>query len=301
MLDEVLTYARGGGASFIKGLGNAASNNPLPTLLIGVGAAMFLSGKGRMDSVPTGFADLFRRSHEDERGSAQPYDSAKRPGHARSSMVDEAGRAVGHAAKSAVSGVRDAASSAVEGVRDAASSAVSGVSEAVSAVGSTISDATTRAGEGAADVVSGVRHKAVAAGESVGAFAGSSLGAAGEEAIHLRDEARRVSLDMRDRAAKFAEEQPLIVAAAGLALGALIAAALPRTRAEDDLMGETSDTVKHAASEVASEQIDEVATGAGTVVEEIKGAISGQGITAKAAADAVRDMGERVKTAVAGS
>src|SRR3954468_16707354 len=49
MLDEVLSYARAGGAEFLRGLGNAASANPMPTLLIGLGAAMFLTGKGRVD------------------------------------------------------------------------------------------------------------------------------------------------------------------------------------------------------------------------------------------------------------
>ena len=51
LVDEVLTYSRGGGASFVKGLGNAASANPLPTVLIGLGALMFLTGKGGLSSV----------------------------------------------------------------------------------------------------------------------------------------------------------------------------------------------------------------------------------------------------------
>ena len=50
MLDEVLSYARAGGGDFLRGLGNAASANPMPTLLIGIGAAMFLTGKGRVDT-----------------------------------------------------------------------------------------------------------------------------------------------------------------------------------------------------------------------------------------------------------
>ena len=32
MLDEVLSYARAGGGDFLRGLGNAASANPMPTL-----------------------------------------------------------------------------------------------------------------------------------------------------------------------------------------------------------------------------------------------------------------------------
>src|SRR6266508_1233664 len=47
VLDEVMTYSRGGGADFLRGLRNAGAANRIPTLLIGAGCAMFLSGKGR--------------------------------------------------------------------------------------------------------------------------------------------------------------------------------------------------------------------------------------------------------------
>ena len=86
---------------------------------------------------------------------------------------------------------------------------------------------------------------------------------------------------MRDRAVRLAEEQPLIVAVAGIALGAILAAALPRTKVEDDLMGETSDTIKDAASEVASEQISKISSEADQVVDKIKETVSEHGLTAE--------------------
>ena len=49
LLGEVLSYARAGSADFLSGLGSAASANPMPTLLIGLGAAMFLTGEGPID------------------------------------------------------------------------------------------------------------------------------------------------------------------------------------------------------------------------------------------------------------
>src|SRR5690242_21240559 len=45
MLDEVLSYARGGGAGFARALTNAARENPIPALLIGAGCALFLAEK----------------------------------------------------------------------------------------------------------------------------------------------------------------------------------------------------------------------------------------------------------------
>src|SRR5262245_23241911 len=46
MLDEGLSYAKSGGGNFLLGLGKSAAANPLPTLLISTGCALFLSGKG---------------------------------------------------------------------------------------------------------------------------------------------------------------------------------------------------------------------------------------------------------------
>ena len=47
-----------------------------------------------------------------------------------------------------------------------------------------------------------------------------------------------------DRIATLMHEQPIVLGAFGLALGAVIGAALPRTDAEDRVMGATSDQVK---------------------------------------------------------
>ena len=56
--------------------------------------------------------------------------------------------------------------------------------------------------------------------------------------------------------AEFFQEQPLLLAGIGLALGALLGASLPGTGTEDRLMGETSDATKAEAKEVAEQQLD---------------------------------------------
>ena len=48
IIDEVMTYSRRGGTDFLRGLTHAAAANPIPTLLIGAGCAMFLSGRFRL-------------------------------------------------------------------------------------------------------------------------------------------------------------------------------------------------------------------------------------------------------------
>jgi ElaB/YqjD/DUF883 family membrane-anchored ribosome-binding protein len=53
---------------------------------------------------------------------------------------------------------------------------------------------------------------------------------------------------------KFMQEEPLVVAGLGIALGALVGALLPATEIENRAMGETSDQLKRDARAVAREQ-----------------------------------------------
>lgn len=51
-------------------------------------------------------------------------------------------------------------------------------------------------------------------------------------------------------------EQPLALGAIGLAVGAMLAAAAPRTRQEDELMGEARDRLAEKAAAAGKEQVD---------------------------------------------
>ena len=88
------------------------------------------------------------------------------------------------------------------------------------------------------------------------------------------------------------------MAAAGLAIGAAIAAVLPRTRTEDALLGETSDAVKDTIAGAASEQFHQAKEATGRVVEEVKHVAEKEGLSATAAVDMVRDIGKKVKNVV---
>ncbi len=271
MLDEVISYSRGGGASFLKGLGNSASQNPLPTLLIGVGAAMYLSGKGRADSIPDGWSRLFSRG---KGGASQ----------AREQRFGTAGSAAPmHAGTDTESAVTTAARSTAAGAKHAAAS-----------VGSAISDASDQVVSAAETAATGVAHAARD-------LAGTAVDAASEQADHLAAQLRQKSDDLRTSAAKLAQEQPLIAAAAGVALGALIAALLPRTSFEDEVMGEESDAVKSAAGEFVAEQVDAAVAEAGAVAEEVKASIAAHTAAPEEAAGIAKEFGRRIETAVGGS
>jgi hypothetical protein len=54
----------------------------------------------------------------------------------------------------------------------------------------------------------------------------------------------------------FCREQPMLLTGLGIAVGALAGALLPTTEAENRFMGETSDSVKERAQDLASEQVE---------------------------------------------
>jgi hypothetical protein len=82
--------------------------------------------------------------------------------------------------------------------------------------------------------------------------------------------------------------QPLALGAIGLAIGAGIAAALPNTHIENAYLGETSETLKSRAADIAGQQIEKATKLTGDVVEATVDGARKEGLTmddAKAAMD----------------
>jgi hypothetical protein len=88
--------------------------------------------------------------------------------------------------------------------------------------------------------------------------------------------------------------QPLALGAIGLAIGAGIAAALPDTDIEKSYLGETSETLKSKAAEIAGQQIDKAATVAAAVVETAADEARRQGLTIDGAKAAMDDLSGKV-------
>jgi len=104
------------------------------------------------------------------------------------------------------------------------------------------------------------------AGENVSAASGSAADRAREFGAKARDAGRRA----QDRAKTVVDEQPLTLALAGLALGALIGAVVRSTPQERELMGEASDRVKAQARQKLREGVDEAQDVAGRTLETVR-------------------------------
>ncbi len=101
--------------------------------------------------------------------------------------------------------------------------------------------------------------------------------------------------DAQERALRLAEEQPVTLVIAGIALGALLGAAFRSTPAESRLMGEASDRVKDQATNLAEQGINEAAAAAGRTYDAVKEEAQEQGLTTEDAANITGSVTERVK------
>jgi hypothetical protein len=98
----------------------------------------------------------------------------------------------------------------------------------------------------------------------------------------------------RDSLTELFRAQPLALGAIGLAIGAGIAAALPKTAVEDAYLGEVSQTVKTQAAEIGGQQVEKATALASDVVEAASAEARKQGLTPDGAKAAVDDITGRV-------
>lgn len=151
-------------------------------------------------------------------------------GSSMSSRID--GRSMGDAMGDAAS---EAGSRAREGM-DALRSRASELGGAVSNAMSQTRDAAHRTSQSLSDAADATRARAAQVSEAT----------------------RRGAEKLRSGYDQLVNEQPLALGAIGLALGAVLAAAAPRTRQEDEWMGSSSDRLKDDAMRAGEDKLQEV-------------------------------------------
>jgi len=290
VVDEVLTYSRVGGSSFMRAFGDAVRENPIPSLLIGAGCMLFVSEKvgGRFlpwsdgggrpnrydeEDAATGYpstsGDMSRSSGRTGSMADGASSVAERVGESAQKMTSGAAGSTGSAARSAADSIQSGARAAAEAARQAAASVTGTVAAATDAVRATsqgLSDQATgaarRLAHGAQDAVGAVRD-----------YSSSYGGRISETADRTRRQARDVARHSKETAASFISEQPLLCAAIGVAVGAAIATMLPPTETEDEWIGEASDAVKGAAGGFEAESFGNAKDAAGQAADRVEDAV----------------------------
>lgn len=282
-VNDLGDMVRDQGGDLGRRVSQTVGRNPAAVAVVGVGLAWLILGKDRTQT--TGVADRSSRQGPGRGGvatgrSQRDTDVWTPAGHASEGLPSwyrnaesvpdrhTNGHGVGQGGKSTGNG--ETSGGMAGRVRDAAGSVRHAISDAAGNWGETASDLTARLSEGLDDLSEESRSRVVSA----------------RRAAH---EARLSSEAMMNkgvrRASTFYEDQPLVMGAFAAALGAAFGAALPHSRVEDDVMGDSRDRVVAAAETVLREERDKAMATARKV---------GQTVASEVRSD-VKDMGSTVE------
>jgi ElaB/YqjD/DUF883 family membrane-anchored ribosome-binding protein len=215
--------------------------NPVPAALIGVGIGWLVMSSGSKE----------RRS--DDRSSFQPRYQAGEDYAYRPAGWQDTGRESGEEG----------------GLADRARQAASSVKDKAQRLGEEVRDRAESWAEGARDKAEAWRGEA---GERAEGWR--------REGPHLAEEARYRAQQAEEGLARMMRENPLAVGAAAVAVGAAIGLVLPRTRQEDELMGEMRDQLVDRAQEAAGKVKRVAEAAAQEAVETTREEAGRQGLTA---------------------
>lgn len=300
VIDQVVGAVSRHGGDVGRNLGRTVRDNPLPLILTGVGLAWLMASSGEREprlpryreeddwdsprdrslAAPDYGTDRFGAASDTDpmvSGSVygDPYYADSEAGAYETTGTAPLGsdRSAGYDASAG------SESSSGPGVRERAAAAAGGVSASASAAAGRVSGTATGAYESARERAARLRDSASHLRDSAGrrlhdasdrAARGyhttqERMWAAADEARRWSDRNRRVVQDSLEDAI---EEQPLVLGALALAVGAAVGGALPRTRTEDEWLGAESDRLKRAARETAERQAEKAMAVAGAVVDE---------------------------------
>ena len=245
MFHRISDYARRNGSEFSRNLVDTVARNPVPTMLTAIGIGWMLY--------------QYNRPHEKYRvGSAGTPDENSRWSAAQH-RTEQLSESVAHR----VDQLRDSVGQRTEQLRDSSDQRIDQLRESVGHRAEKI----RQTGSAARDSLSATKDSLkTKASDLKGKFETSASGLkhrVSETSASLRDRAshlRQASQRQAQRASEgfhyMVEEQPLVLGAVGIALGALIGAALPSTRREDRLMGGVSDRAADEATAAANEALE---------------------------------------------
>ncbi len=271
LLDEVMAYGKGTGSDILSIAGRAARDNPLPVLLVGAGLALFAFSRDGGDG------SRRARRGGDDRDDA----SYGRGGFGREERDD----------------VFDTASAMASSVRDTASAGMESAREGLARVGEAVSDAAGSVGEMAGSLY----RRTTGTGETVGETVSHATDKARRMLHHRGEDVAQFGSRTRRRVRDALEEQPLAVAAIGLAIGAALGALLPRSRTEDELMGDAAERTRETARHMAEAGYRQARDVVEDTMRHVTDELSERGLSTDAVREAAAAAAEKARRAAMGS
>jgi len=294
MVDQAMTYFKeGGGVDFSRNLARSVRDNPVPVALIGIGVGWLMlsgsrSGRGRSEDWRRHEHDFYGRrdargdiygrsaaglsSDADVYGStpyaAAAYDDLATKAHEAGSRVerttDESEEDYHdrvYAAKGTVVGITRQVGEAAATFRDRVEQAITGAAERVRQMGRQVGAMAGEAASSAGAIAGGVSDRGQSGLRTVYGYGTSAASGVREGADYAVSQAR----DIGSRTAGYVQDQPLLLGALGLAVGAALGILLPASRYERQMIG----NVRHELRGSAGEMVRDVQHRAARVAEAV--------------------------------
>lgn len=263
-----------------RNLGQAITRNPLPVALTAIGLVWLIVSSGRdeyedydrsRNSGKKLYEEDFVGTRSEESGARRPYGTAAITGFykPRRSLTERVSGAAGNAyeaAKSAVDPALERARAAGESIAGSARDAVGAATEHADDAGHGASNRMRRAAGAARDYAEGALESGREAVEAVGDRARHARDRVTHRAHEAADRAGHYRRQGRRQAEMMVRDHPLLLGFAALTVGAGIACMLPRSRTEDEYLGEYSDR----AWDLARDEAKKARRVAGAVAEEAR-------------------------------
>lgn len=243
-------------------------SNPVPLALIGAGVAWMLFDRNHHDRArlpveapeqefPVGspYTYLGVRAGEYDPMTGLPYGAARGADDHPDADDSEAGSSRLEKMKDRSGAAAERARRAMHNARGRVSSATRGMAERIRSAQRHISGQARRAGQTAGQWSRSAGHGISSAAGSVGSTATGAGSWVAETSSGLADQTREVYYEGKARFDETLHSHPLAVGVGALSLGILAGLILPRTNAEDRLMGEQADEFKHEAAEMGRDML----------------------------------------------
>ncbi|MEJ6395978.1 DUF3618 domain-containing protein [Gymnodinialimonas sp. 2305UL16-5] len=277
---EIGNQFREHGGDIGRSVSAQAKANPIPLALTAIGLAWLIFGPSRSPaaaSFPNDRRASSRRRpidattpRDDRAGSLLQCRSTRYENELFWSQEDDDATAGAFADQSTSyeGSVRDAEDDVTGSPTRAAASMIDTAKDARERVSDGAKSTIAGANQSARDTLADARHRIAHGTETLTEAGRQRVIAARQKAVDMRRQALQ-SLDTgSDAVADFYTRQPLVVGALAIAVGAAIGGALPRSKAEDDLMGGQSDALFKEAERIFEEEKAKAVTVAKTVAEE---------------------------------
>jgi Protein of unknown function (DUF3618) len=296
VVDQLVDYAKDTtGGQFFENLKQQVANNPLPVALMGAGFAWLMCGKGisasRLRQSTASVADKMRQRTAAVADQGHLSDSAEAVMAGRGEAFDRvtaAGTRATDAASATATVARERIRAGTTAMSEAAADAASRAKETMGDARAQVNDAASRVRDTTAHLKDATAAAGAAFGDTVSDTYDRAAASAGRAATTVASSASRITSsavgtgrDFMD----FCREQPLVLAGIGLAVGAAMGAWLPRTQAEDQLMGDVSDELKEQTKKFAGEQLEKAKRVGERAYETAQREAERQGLSGEAVAN----------------